>query len=140
LIAFFIASPYGNGRKTILEKEIPMEVALISGNGYKKILFTKLNLPQDGQVSLFFWEDGESIPHDHSVDELTYVAAGTIKEVRKLGEEYIVKFYTEGDLFEVPKGTKHVVKAVGNAVTLNVCMGDLAMNAVENFLPIATVA
>jgi len=69
------------------------------------------------------------------VDEWTYVAAGTIKETRKVGDKYAVAFHTEGDLFQVPKGTEHVVEAVGVAVTLNFCMGDLAMKKIEDFLP-----
>lgn len=111
-----------------------MKLAHIPGNGYQKFLFTELGLPVDGQVSLFLWRDGQSIPHDHSVDELTFVASGTVEEIRKVEGRHVKFHYTQGDLFEVPRGTEHMVRAVGAAVTLNFCMGELAMNALKNFM------
>ena len=103
-------------------------------HGYLKIRFRNLPLGKKPELSLFFWENGESLPHNHKkTREFTYVAAGTLKEIRRVNGEYIEKFYTEGDLFEVPEGTEHVVISVGVSVTLNFCEEELEMDVIENF-------
>lgn len=111
-----------------------MEVTIIKGNGYTKYLFGKLGLPKDEQFSLFFWHDGESLPHDHSVDEITYVVKGKLREIRKVKKRFVTTFYTEGMQFDVPAGTKHIVKAEGSTITINFCKGPLFMNILKDFL------
>ncbi len=102
--------------------------------GYLKIRFRDLPLGKKPEISLFFWEGGESLPHNHKkTRELTYVAAGTIKEERLVDGKLVEKFYTEGDLFEVPEGTEHIVKAMGIAVTLNFCEEELEMDVLPDF-------
>ncbi len=102
--------------------------------GYLKIRFRDIPFGKKPEISLFFWEDGQSPPHNHkNTREFTYVAVGTLKETRKVDGQYIDAFYHEGDLFEVPQGTEHVVIAVGVAITLNFCEEELDMDILENF-------
>lgn len=110
-----------------------MNIVKIEGDGYRKILFTDLGLPGNEEFSLFFWNNGTSPAHDHSVDEITYVVSGAIREYRKVGDRTISRGYAAGEQFEVPAGTVHVVRSVGEAITINFCKGKLHMNLLKNF-------
>jgi len=111
-----------------------VKVIEIKGNGYRKLLFTDLGLPGNEEFSLFFWNNGESPAHDHSVDEITYVVSGTIREYRRRADGIIVsRAYEAGEQFDVPAGTQHVVKSKGAAITINFCKGKLQMNILKNF-------
>ncbi|HUC31184.1 MAG TPA: cupin domain-containing protein [Candidatus Paceibacterota bacterium] len=111
--------------------ELEFEFTKIPGNGYVKRLFSKLTLPPNSQVSSFEWNNGESPWHDHSVDEITLVHKGKLKQTCLVDGKPVVTIHEEGTYFRVPAGTVHKVQAIGEATTVNICLGPLQMKTFQ---------
>ncbi len=108
----------------------------IPGKRYLKILLWRGRR----EYSLFFWlNGGESKPHDHDVNERTWVLWAReigISEQRQEGKDtYITTLYPRWTSFAVPAGTRHVVRARHFAITFNACSGPLTMRILDDFNP-----
>lgn len=122
-----------------------MEITVFKGKGYTKFLFSGLGLPEGQEFSVFLadQEGGESLPHDHSVAEITAVIRGGITEIREVNGEAVTNHYGEGMQLDVPAGTRHRVifeAADPPTVTVNWCEGPLSMNILKDFLKEVKIA
>ena len=135
-VAFLMIWHYGGGSRAIPSRK-ENTVKLIFKKGYLKILLWR----RKREYSLFFWLKGaESLPHDHDVDERTWIlwtSGFGISEQRQAKKTniYHTIFYPRWTTFKVPAETRHVVRAQHFAITFNACSGPLNMNILDDFNP-----